>query len=139
MIEKEVLQDMRMYKPKVVASFTLRNIVSIIIAAIIGIPAYLFLRDIFVTKVVILLVGVLIVPILLCGFKDLYGLPFGKFAILVFKTKVLLPKKRKYESVNEYYEYLKSINEEEKETVLGVETKKKKKKEKITDPELQAI
>ena len=69
---------------------------------------------------------------MLCGFKEIYDMPFEKFSKMVLETSILSPTIRKYKAENPYYEFFKQDNKNATEKV-------KKRKTQETDPMYQAL
>lgn len=136
MIEREVLQDIRKYKKKVIGPFSLRELVCFVLALIVCVPTYFFLSKYLVRNAIIFVIVVLAIPFLLCGWKEVYGMPFEKYAFSVLKKICTRSKHRKYGSTN-----ICDVLFEEPEIVLTSkeikEMKKKQKKE--TDSRYIAI
>ena len=65
---------------------------------------------------------ILVAPLLLCGYIKVYGMPFEKFAKMVFTSIVLAPTNRKYKTVNVYETITKPL------AALDVKGKKQKNK-----------
>lgn len=153
MIELNVPKDVTKYKPKLVAGLTFRQAASLVVASIIAVPIYLYLKDIFIVEVVALGCGVLAIPILLVGFLPVYEMPFEKFAFLAIKTLFFTPAKRRYASENNVDTVMKEYGFFEEDAVdrikrtSSITTKKKKEKRKpgvmknqvSADPDLFSI
>lgn len=136
MVEREVLKDIKSYKPKMFGPFTMRNAACIALAVFTSIPIGLLLNTIFVETFSILVASLIAAPILFCGFKDIYGLPAEKFFIQTIKMSFLCPTIRKYKVKN----YFGDANEGLKET--SAEKKailKARNVEKKTNPESKPI
>lgn len=113
MIEREILQDIRKYKTKIVGSFTLRQLICLIISAAICIPTYFAMSKYFKKEFIILVIIVLCAFPMLCGFKEMYDVPFEKFTKIMLETRILAPTIRKYEAKNPYEEFFLQEAEEE--------------------------
>lgn len=100
MIEREVLQDIRKYKKKVIGPFSLREIICLGLALIVCIPTYFFLSKYLVRNAVLFIIMLIATPFLLCGWKEMYGMPFERYALSQIKKFFTRSKHRKYASTN---------------------------------------
>lgn len=96
MIEIKIPKDVRKYKEKVVGGFTLRELITLIVTALIDISIYIFLKDKIGKQFSSYLVMFISIPFLLLGFKEKDGLKFEKYVIYFLKFHFLTPQKRKY-------------------------------------------
>lgn len=96
MIEIKIPKDVRKYKEKVVGGFTLRELITLIVTALIDISIYIFLKDKIGKQFASYLVMFISIPFLLLGFKEKDGLKFEKYVIYFLKFHFLTPQKRKY-------------------------------------------
>lgn len=95
MIRAEIPQDVTQYKEEFIGGLTFRKLISVAAAAAVGIPAFLLLKNFIDTSYVLYICLVLIIPILLIGFKEIDGMPFEKYASLVISLYVK-EQRRKY-------------------------------------------
>lgn len=95
MIRAEIPQDVTQYKEEFIGGLTFRKLISVVAAAAVGIPAFLLLKNFIDTSYVLYICLVLIIPILLIGFKEIDGMPFEKYASLVISLYVK-EQRRKY-------------------------------------------
>lgn len=102
MIEREALQDVRKYKKTFIGSLTLREFICISLATVVCVPAFFFLSKYFVRSAVVFFIILLALPFVLCGWKEVYGLPFEKFAFRYIKNLITRSKNRVYCSENIY-------------------------------------
>lgn len=126
MIEREILKDIKDYKPKFIGPLTLRQTVCSGLAIITGVPVALLTGQIFINEIAIVVGGLVGTPFLLCIFEP-YGIPFEKFAKQYIRMNILTPKNRKYQTRN-YYESFMPI--EKKCDMSKKELKKYKKAQK---------
>ena len=96
MIEREILKDTGQYEPKLMLGMTTRQCVSLIIGAVIAVPAGIIMNKYLFSTYSIPLAGLLAVPFFLCGWYKPYGIPMEKFIWMVLKTALLSPSQRKY-------------------------------------------
>ena len=104
MIEVPMNDDIRKYQPKVLGPFNLRQLLCMILAITVAIPLWRFINMEVDDKV--LLMCVILLPILACGWIKMDGLPFEKLLIRMVYFYLLAPKRRKYISENTYKQAL---------------------------------
>ena len=102
MIIMPVPKDVRKIKAKFIGPFTKRQTLAVVPAGLIGIFLFILLRELLPMDVCAVVIGVIDAPILLCGFIDIYGMPFWVYAKEVAMNKLLYPKKRPYATENTY-------------------------------------
>lgn len=124
-IEREIPKDITKYEPKLIGPFTTRQVVFGIPGLAIGAGSYFMFRPILPDSINTFLAILLALPFLLCACVKVYGVPFEKFASIVFVSQVLAPTHRKYQSEN-LYDDLK-----EKKDVSKTNKKKSKKSKKV--------
>lgn len=133
MIEREVLKDINGYDPRFIGPFTLRQFfcgcISVAIAAITFL--FLYYPCNLVLEICLFFTGLSMVPALLCGWIKPYGVPLEKLAMVVAKTLIISPRKRKYIIENAYADLL-----PQKVTKSSKELKKMKKQRLIDEKEL---
>ena len=136
MIEIEIPKDIRQYDAKLIGPFNVRQTACFVSGAIITVPVYFAIRDLIPTDISLFIAICIYLPFLLCGWIKVYGLPFERFFLTFVYSTLLAPANRKYKTKNIF-----DIKENKfEETDLNNEhkVKKKKKKNKIKDPELKA-
>ena len=89
MIEREILKDTGQYEPKLILGMTTRQCVSLIIGAVIAVPAGIIMNKYLFSTYSIPLAGLLAVPFFLCGWYKPYGIPMEKFIWMVQKHYAL--------------------------------------------------
>ncbi len=99
MISVATPKDLKKVKSKVVGNFTKRQIVCFGIAAIVGIPFYLFTRKIAGTDISALLMIAVMMPFFFLAMFEKNGLPAEKYLALIIRHETL-PKIRPYEAEN---------------------------------------
>lgn len=106
MIEVQMSKDIKEYEPKIIAFFTRRQVICIIIAACYAIPLY-FLLDYLELEisVSIPIVGVSLLPAIVCGWVKMYGMPFETFFFKCILPSLFYPTKRRYEDKNVFEEF----------------------------------
>lgn len=107
MIEREILKDIKEYKPKFIGPLTFRQFVCLAIAAAIGFAVFTVLYFPLNLRIEICIfgAGIFTVPALLCGWVEPYDVPFEKFALKFLKTNILTPKTRPYKIQNAFEEF----------------------------------
>lgn len=85
MIRAEIPQDVTDYKEEFFFGLTLRKLVSAIAAIAIVAVVYFLGSKIMDTSVVIYIAALLCAPIILVGFKEVNGMPFEKYAMLIWR------------------------------------------------------
>ncbi len=98
MLEIEMSKDIKEYEPKIIGPLTARQIICCTLAASYGIPLFSALDIEIVSRVMITFFAM--VPMVLCGWLKIYGLPLEAFIFMIIKTKLLRPQKRYYEISN---------------------------------------
>ena len=121
-IEIEIPKDISKYEAKIIGPFTLRQAICTVPAIGIAVLAFTTLIKYIPKDICIFITIILVAPLLLCGYIKVYGMPFEKFAKMVFISIVLAPTNRKYKTVNVYETITKTT------TALDAKDKKQKKK-----------
>ena len=105
MIEIRVPKEILQYKEKLFFDLTLRQLLSILVAVVLGVPTYIVTNKYIsgdLSGWFVILVAA--VPILY-GFWTYNGMPFEKLVEAVVTTMFIYPDKRVYETTN-IYEYI---------------------------------
>lgn len=102
MIEIEIPKDMNKYEAKLFGPFTTRQTICFVIACVLGIPTFLFLRERVVTDVASIVTMIVFIPFILVGWIKPYGMHFEDFARSAFISNFLAPNKRKYVTINQF-------------------------------------
>ena len=139
MVEREILQDINGYEPKLIGPVTARQLLCSAAAAFICIPSFFSLNEIFITQAAITIAGALGTPLLACGFYKPYGLPFEKFFIQYFKMNWMAPAMRKYKTNNSNMNYIRELTRAEMKLSETNEKKEFKKTKKARKKELKDI
>lgn len=105
MIEREFLEDISKYKTKIIAGFTTRQLVCFGIALVVCVPLYHILSAYFIKAFCLTICGVIGLPIMTCGFVEIYGMPIEKFMFTILKTMVFTTVSRKYKNDNVYEQF----------------------------------
>lgn len=130
MIERPIVKDIREYEAAQIGPFTWRQVISIVIAAILGVPTYYYGRYYLPKDVCGMLTFALVLIPLACGFVKMYGMTFEKFAWIYIKNNILSTTIRKYKTENtfKYQEVRKSKKKKvEKKKIKKEETNEKNK------------
>lgn len=101
-IEKEIPRDISKVETKFAGPFTVRQLVCGIPGLGLAVGCYFLLRAYVPNDVNFFIDLVIALPFLLCGWIKPYGIPFEKFASIVFVSQFLAPKNRKYCTENTY-------------------------------------
>lgn len=133
MIEVEMSDDIRKYEPKLLGPLTKRQLICLILSALLFFPTYLFFSDIEDMTNRVLLSCIPAIPTILCGWMKYDGAPFEIFVLRGFIINNYLPKQRKYRSELRLKEKLDEIKKEERISKMSAkERKQNAKKKKIT-------
>ena len=99
MIEIELSKDIKEQDVKILGPFTARQAVCLLIAGSYGVPMMFLLPGTFLLRSVIAIVAMM--PVILCGWCKVYGIPLEKFAVKVLKS-FRGTKERKYVTENRF-------------------------------------
>ncbi len=102
-ISVQVPKDLRKIKPKVIGSFTKRQIICFALAAACGVPLYFLLRKPLGMEIALIIMMVAISPFFLAALYEKNGLPAEKFVFLMIRFKLRKPI-RPYMAQNLYLE-----------------------------------
>lgn len=106
-----VPNDLSKIKTKVAFNLTKRQLICFCIAAVVGIPAYLFTRSaIGNTGAMLLMIG-LMLPCFLLAMYERDGLPFEKVVRNIVRATFLWPRTRPYRTDN-FYSYFSDSRKE---------------------------
>jgi len=97
-----VPNDLSKVKTKVAFNLTKRQLVCFGVAAVIGIPTYLFARSVIGGTAAMLLMITLMLPCFFFAMYERDGLPFEKVLGNIVRTKFLWPQTRPYKTQNIY-------------------------------------
>ena len=122
MIEVEMSDDIRKYDTNFIGSFSKRQCISLGLGCLLAIPIALALPLSMDNKVFI---GFAIaLPIILCGWIKMDGMPFEVFIIRYIYRMILTPRKRKYKSKNAYRKYYDKIKASKNGSATALKSKK---------------
>ena len=93
MVEVEMSEDIRKFENKLVGGLTKRQLISVAIGVGLGAPLGIFVPGDITIKV--LLVALVALPALLCGWVKLDGMPLEILAVRAVYSNILCPRKRK--------------------------------------------
>ena len=116
-----VPNDLSKIKTKVAFNLTKRQLLCFSVAAVIGIPTYLFTRNAIGGTAAMILMIVLMLPFFFFAMYERDGLPFEKVLRNIVRAKFLWPGARPYKTEN-VYAYLSDPRKE----VQAHETSEKK-------------
>ena len=99
MVEVSMPKDIREYKPKIIGTFTLRQIVCVAIGIAYAAPIAILIP---VPAMLKLLIGVLLMlPMFISGWVEIFGMTFEKYVVYYIKNRILQPKIRIYSTETE--------------------------------------
>ncbi len=84
MIRAQIPQDVTDYKEEFFFGLTLRKLIAVIATIAIVAPLYIIGKKFLDTSIIIYAAAILSAPIILVGFKDVNGMPFEKYAGLIW-------------------------------------------------------
>lgn len=132
MITVRVPKDTREYKEQVALGMNFRQLTSIIITLIIAVPLHIFGSKFIPKHVLPIIITAIGLPIVVCGFVSVNGMPFEKFMKGTLKNMLTYPAKRKFKQKNKWRKDLKTMDDKiPKPTKREVKLNKKAKLEKL--------
>lgn len=84
MIRAQIPQNVTDYKEELFFGLTLRKLISVISTVLLVAVVYFIGKKFIDTSILIYLAAILSAPIVLVGFKEVNGMPFEKYAELIF-------------------------------------------------------
>lgn len=81
----KVPKDLTKVKTKVALNMTKRQLIGFSIAALVGFPIYLIMKEIVSTDVSMIVMSIVVLPILFCTLYEKDGLPFEKHFFYIVK------------------------------------------------------
>ena len=81
----KVPKDLTKVKTKVALNMTKRQLIGFSIAALVGFPIYLVMKEIVSTDVSMIIMSIVVLPILFCTLYEKDGLPFEKHFLYIVK------------------------------------------------------
>ena len=145
-----VPKDLTKVKTKVALNLTKRQLIFFSLAAVVGIPFYLFMRKPIGSSIAAILMVTIMLPFFFMAMYEKDGLPFEKVVANIIRQKFICPAVRPYKTENFYQEISTLVKKggcagwqkrqsrrlsrsvcpwRKKETVRKEETKKAEKKE----------
>ncbi len=116
MIEVSINKDIQAFEPKLIGPFTTRQLICVIISAVLAILGYNTLGTFLPQDLRIVVCFVFAAPSILVGWAKPLGMKFEHFAKVIVLTYLLAPNVRKYKTVNALaYKTPAEITEEKKE------------------------
>lgn len=106
-----VPNDLSKIKTKIAFNLTKRQLICFGVAAVIGIPSYLFTRTAIGNTGAMLLMIALMLPCFFFAMYERDGLPFEKVVRNIVRSKFLWPRTRPYQTQN-FYAYLSNPGKE---------------------------
>lgn len=122
-----VPNDLSKIKTKIAFNLTKRQLICFGVAAVIGIPSYLFTRTTIGNTGAMLLMIALMLPCFFFAMYERDGLPFEKVVRNIVRSKFLWPRVRPYQTQN-FYEYLgKEVPQYDAKSKTSARSRKKRK------------
>ena len=118
-----VPKDLTNVKTKIFLNLTKRQMIFFSLAAVTGIPSYLFLKDYIDPGIAAILMVTMMLPFFFMAMYEKDGLPFEKVMANIIRKKILYPEIRPYKTENFYKEIDDLVREE---TGYGETVKKRK-------------
>lgn len=84
MIRAQIPQDVTDYKEEFIFGLTLRKLISVISTILLVAVIYFIGKNFVDTSIIIYFAAILSAPIVLIGFKSINGMPFEKYAELIW-------------------------------------------------------
>ena len=131
MIAVRIPEEIRKYKEKIAFGLTARQIISVILTALICVPLYWFGRPYIVEDVLSWMIILIALPVLSIGFLKFNGMPMEKFFVVWLKFEFLYPRKRKFRTDNAFRDWQNQAYAEEI-------PKNKKERKKLTQEKREA-
>ncbi len=97
MIEKKIPAEIRAYKSKLIAGLSTRQVISLGLAILIGVPLGVIGSKYISMDIIMWLIILIVAPIFAWGFLTFKDRPFEQYAKAVIRFN-LLPQKRVYEN-----------------------------------------
>lgn len=84
MIRAQIPQDVTDYKEEFIFGLTLRKLISVVSTILLVAVIYFIGKNFVDTSIIIYFAAILSAPIVLIGFKSINGMPFEKYAELIW-------------------------------------------------------
>ncbi len=84
MIRAQIPQDVTDYKEEFIFGLTLRKLISVVSTILLVAVIYFIGKNFVDTSIIIYFAAILSAPIVLIGFKNINGMPFEKYAELIW-------------------------------------------------------
>lgn len=94
MVEVEMTKDIREREPKIIGFFTKRQLLCLLLGAIVAVPVALLVP--FDTMGKVMAGSVAVCPFAACGWVSVYDMKLEQFVVQAIKTSFIYPVKRKY-------------------------------------------
>lgn len=116
MIEKKIPAEVRAYKSKLIAGLSVRQVISLGVAILIGVPLGVFGRKYISSDILMWAIIIISMPILAWGFATFQDMPFEEYMKWLLRF-TFMPQKRVYEDA-QYNQFLELRNECLEEAIL---------------------
>lgn len=105
MIAVRIPEEIRKYKEKIAFGLTVRQLICTLATLFICVPLYWFGRYYIQDDILAWLIIGIALPLEAIGFVKINGMPMEKYAVAVFKSEVIYPRKRKFKTENIWREW----------------------------------
>lgn len=102
MIETQIPKDIRKYEAKLIGPFTLRQLVSFIIACVVAYIVYFIMKSLKLEAHTVPACMLCAAPVLAFGYVHPYGLNLEQFLKTALISTLLAPTERKYKTSNNF-------------------------------------
>lgn len=113
-MEVKINKEIREYTENIYFGLSLRQFSFSVLGCISTLISYFLFKDIFGVEITSWICTFIALPFILFGFFKYNGMQLETFLVTILKSKLLIPKKLKFESENIYYELIKSKKEDKK-------------------------
>lgn len=107
MVSMPVPKDIRNFQPKFIGPFSKRQFMSLVPAGIFTAFMIMVVGKIMPSELLYLIIAIVDIPIVACGFIDIQGVPLNVFLKESLLTKATFPTNRFYKTDNIYETYSK--------------------------------
>lgn len=131
MLKVPMNADIKEYSPKVVYGLDKRQLVCTTIALSYGLPFMRFATALEITDRIAVAI-ILMMPVLACGWLNMYGLPMERFLWHIIVHHIMTPKNRIYKTENSWV-----LPEEDGAEPVKTSSREKHRKKKLRKEELK--
>lgn len=120
-----VPKDLTNVKTKIFLNLTKRQMIFFSLAAVTGIPSYLFLKDHMDPGIAAILMVTMMLPFFFMAMYEKDGLPFEKVMANIIRKKIIYPEIRPYKT-EDFYKEIDDLVREETGSRYGEAVEKRK-------------